>query len=57
MTMSQICFRMSVSNMLTTRCEAFKVVRRLKLDYADKEQLFRMMVFNVLAGNKERCLT
>mgnify|MGYP002404887513 CR=1 FL=1 len=25
--------------------EAFNVVRRLKLDYADKEQLFRMMVF------------
>ena len=31
--------------------EAFNVVRRLKLDYADKEQLFRMMVFNVLGGN------
>ena len=31
--------------------EAFNVVRRLKLDYADKEQLFRMMLFNVLGGN------
>lgn len=31
--------------------EAFYVVRRLNLDYADKEQLFRMMVFNVLGGN------
>lgn len=31
--------------------DAFNVVRRLKLDYADKEQLFRMMVFNVLGGN------
>ena len=31
--------------------EAFNVVRRLRLDYADKEQLFRMMVFNVLGGN------
>ncbi|MDE5611883.1 MAG: type II toxin-antitoxin system HipA family toxin, partial [Odoribacter sp.] len=31
--------------------EAFYVVRRLKLDYNDKEQLFRMMVFNVLGGN------
>lgn len=31
--------------------EAFNVVRRLKLDYTDKEQLFRIMVFNVLGGN------
>ena len=31
--------------------EAFNVVRHLKLDYADKEQLFRMMVFNLLGGN------
>lgn len=31
--------------------EAFHVVRRLKLDYDDKEQLFRVMVFNVLGGN------
>ncbi len=31
--------------------EAFNVVRHLKLGYNDKEQLFRMMVFNVLGGN------
>lgn len=31
--------------------EAFQVARRLQLDYGDKEQLFRMMVFNVLGGN------
>ena len=31
--------------------EAFDTVRRLGLDYNDKEQLFRRMVFNVLAGN------
>lgn len=31
--------------------EAFSAIRRLKLDYPDKEQLFRMMVFNVLSGN------
>lgn len=36
---------------VTSYEEAFNVVRRLKLDYVDKEQLFRMMVFNVLGGN------
>ncbi|MBO4691376.1 MAG: type II toxin-antitoxin system HipA family toxin [Bacteroidales bacterium] len=30
---------------------AFDVLVKLKLDYADKEQLFRRMVFNVLGGN------
>ena len=36
---------------VTSYEEAFNVVRRLKLDYVDKERLFRMMVFNVLGGN------
>lgn len=31
--------------------EAFDVLVRLKLDYMDREQLFRRMVFNVVAGN------
>lgn len=31
--------------------EAFDVIEKLKLDYNDKEQLFRRMVFNVLGGN------
>ena len=31
--------------------EAFDVTRKLMLDYEDKEQLFRRMVFNVLSGN------
>ena len=31
--------------------EAFDVLVRLKMDYMDKEQLFRRMVFNVVAGN------
>lgn len=31
--------------------EAFDVVERLKLNYSDKEQLFRIMAFNVIAGN------
>lgn len=31
--------------------EAFDVLLKMKLDYADREQLFRRMVFNVLAGN------
>lgn len=31
--------------------EAFGVIEKLKLDYEDKEQLFRRMVFNVLGGN------
>lgn len=31
--------------------EAFDVLVRLKLDYIDREQLFRRMVFNVVAGN------
>lgn len=31
--------------------EAFDVIVRLKMDYASREQLFRRMVFNVLAGN------
>ncbi|MCR5409306.1 MAG: type II toxin-antitoxin system HipA family toxin [Bacteroidales bacterium] len=31
--------------------EAFDVISRMRLDYVDKEQLFRRMVFNVVAGN------
>ena len=31
--------------------EAFDAIRELGLDYSDKEQLFRRMVFNVLGGN------
>ena len=31
--------------------EAFDVIEKLKLDYNDKEHLFRRMVFNVLGGN------
>lgn len=31
--------------------EAFDVLVRLKLDYMDREQLFRRTVFNVVAGN------
>ena len=31
--------------------EAFDVMERLRLDYEDKEQLFRRMVFNVVSGN------
>lgn len=31
--------------------EAFDVMERLRLDYEDKEQLFRRMVFNVVGGN------
>lgn len=31
--------------------KAFDVLDGLKLDYADKEQLFRRMVFNVVGGN------
>ena len=31
--------------------EAFDVLNKLKMDYSDKEQLFRRMVFNVVAGN------
>ncbi len=31
--------------------DAFDVLARMKLDYPDKEQLFRRMVFNVVAGN------
>jgi len=31
--------------------EAFDAMRRLNLDYKDFEQLYRRMVFNVLAGN------
>ena len=31
--------------------EAFDVIEKLKLDYEDKEQLFKRMVFNVLGGN------
>jgi len=31
--------------------EAFDVLARMDLDYPDKEQLFRRMVFNVVAGN------
>ena len=31
--------------------EAFDVLLRLKAGYADKEQLFRRMVFNLVAGN------
>ena len=31
--------------------EAFDVILKMKLNYLDKEQLFRRMVFNVVAGN------
>lgn len=31
--------------------EAFDVIQKLKLDYSDREQLFRRMVFNVVSGN------
>lgn len=31
--------------------EAFDAIRKLKLGYKDKEQLYRRMVFNVLGGN------
>ena len=31
--------------------EAFDVIEKLKLNYEDKEQLFRRMVFNVIGGN------
>ena len=31
--------------------DAFDVMERLRLDYEDKEQLFRRMVFNVVSGN------
>lgn len=31
--------------------EAFGVLHKMNMDYADKEQLFRRMVFNVAAGN------
>lgn len=31
--------------------EAFDVIEKLKLDYEDKEQLFKRMIFNVLGGN------
>lgn len=31
--------------------EAFDVIEKLRLDYEDKEQLFRRMVFNVIGGN------
>lgn len=31
--------------------EAFDAIRKLKLGYKDKEQLYRRMVFNVLSGN------
>lgn len=31
--------------------EAFDVMERMGLDYEDKEQLFRRMVFNVIGGN------
>ena len=31
--------------------EAFDVIQKLRLDYSDREQLFRRMVFNVVSGN------
>ena len=31
--------------------DAFDVLRRLKMNYGDYEQLYRRMVFNVIAGN------
>ena len=31
--------------------DAFDVIEKLRLDYVDKEQLFRRMVFNVIGGN------
>ena len=31
--------------------DAFDVIERMKLDYEDREQLFRRMVFNVVGGN------
>lgn len=31
--------------------EAFDAIRKLKLGYKDKEQLYRRMIFNVLSGN------
>lgn len=31
--------------------DAFDVIEKLRLDYEDKEQLFRRMVFNVIGGN------
>ena len=31
--------------------EAFDIIEKLRLDYEDKEQLFRRMVFNVIGGN------
>ncbi len=31
--------------------DAFDVLLKMRMDYADKEQLFRRMVFNVVAGN------
>ena len=31
--------------------EIFDVIEKLRLDYEDKEQLFRRMVFNVIGGN------
>lgn len=31
--------------------EAFDVMQKLRLDYSDREQLFRRMVFNVVSGN------
>ena len=31
--------------------EAFDLIEKLRLDYEDKEQLFRRMVFNVIGGN------
>lgn len=33
--------------------QAFSVIRKLKLPYEDKEQLYRRMVFNVLAQNND----
>lgn len=33
--------------------QAFQVMRRLRLPYSDAEQLFRRMVFNVLAFNRD----
>lgn len=33
--------------------EAFAVMRKLRLNYSDKEQLYRRMVFNVMARNQD----
>ena len=41
----------AMANECTSYEKAFDTILRLKLNYKDVEQLFRRMVFNVLAGN------